>query len=767
MAYKYIGRDEPIHDASGKVTGRLKYAGDIQTGDMLHVRMLLSAIAHGTIEDIDVTAAEALCGVVKVLTYKNTPRTLYDRSRVLRREPLADEETIFTDRVRFVGDRVAAVVAITPEIAEEALSLITIAYKPLPASISVEQARARDSEPIHGNTNVHAIPQKQIGDYDSVDAKVEHTVNTTTSRLHHVTMEPHSCVADYDVSTRTLTVWSCCQSVFGVRSTLAEIFNMPFSKVRVVKTTMGGSFGSKQETILEPVAAAAALATGRPCRLAATRKEAIIATVTKHPVDMTVTIKADEDGLFRGIYSNVTLDAGAYLTISAQYAAILYNKHTLCYHFPCLKFDAEVVYTNNMVSGSFRGWGASEAAAGIENCVNSLARKLGMDPVELRQKNTIKGDIFERTHRVKMESVHVNQCLIKGCEAFGWAERKERLSKQNRGGRILRGIGVAAAGHVNGFYPRISDTVTMSMRVQEDGSVSVNLCLHDHGCGSVTTIRKIISEVLDLSPDRIQLGEGDTDKNFYDFGCYSSRTTHVAGRAAKNCAEELISEIKKTAGIYFHVGAGHICLNDGFAYVEYRPEEKASIGELAVFSYAQLEKDLCVLSSYSSSANPGVSGVHFAQVAVDTFTGIVKVEAYVAAHDIGKAINPGMCRAQLGGAVQQGIGIALTEVVRVNPATGEPITAGLKNYNVVNAYDMVDVEVIFVEEEDNEGPFGAKSFGEVAVAPVAPALVAAVNDALGTELTSLPLLPPVILDALAAPTPRPSGAATQPPKRAP
>ena len=749
MTYRYIGKDTIIHDAVGKATGSLKYCGDIQDQNMLHMKLLMSPIAHGRIIKIDSSEAEKLPGVVSVLTHYNTPDRKFDRGRVLAYEDVLYQESLFTDRVRFAGERVAAVIAETTDIASEAIQKIKVEYEELHHAITVEEALKPESEKINKDGNCYELDFAQIGNYKKTEYDLEMSSNISIQRVTHLAMETHSCVAYYDNTNNKLTIYSPCQSVFAIRSTIADLLDMPYVKVRVVKTTMGGSFGCKQETMLEPLAAYAAKLTGRPVKLVYSREEVIKCTVLKHPMKINIESKVEKDGKINGLKIDATLDAGAYATISPGYAHAMRMKLNRAYDIDNLDYHARIVLTNTPCSGSFRSWSTPELYSALENHINLLADKMNLDPVELRLKNIMKPNSVDRLSKESLGEVRLAECLLQGREAFLWQERRGRLVREIQTTRFRKGIGVALAAHVNGFYPKKSDLAALSLRLQEDGSVGANICIHDHGCGTVTLFRNLIGEVLDIDTSLIDIAEGDTDKNLYDYGCYSSRGTYVLGKGVVEGAEKLLAKVKSIAAIMLGVSPVQIKMENGMFFGVKNAQEKLSYREICQYSLRVLEEDVVIVHQYASVSNPGVGGAHFAEVEVDTYTGIIKVTDYLAVHDIGRALNPIMCRTQIEGAIQQGMGIALSEIIRINEKTGEVIDNGLKNYVFVNAYDMPKPKVIFVEEGENKGPFNAKSVGEVAVSPVTPVIMAAINNALGTSLNELPLSPDKILKALA------------------
>lgn len=747
--YRVVGKELSNDQAYGKVTGQLKYCSDMRNGEMLYIRLKHSTVAHGIIRRLDVAEALKLPGVKAVFTCENTPDTLYDRGRVDSWETVPNQERLFDRRIRYYGERVAAVAADSEETAEKACALIRVEYEELPAAITVEEAKQEDAVPIHEGGNVYPSFSYERGNYEKAEGDYCHRSESHFGRMTHLAMETQSCRALYDGSADKVTVWSGCQAVFGVRSTVAEFLGMPFSKVRVIKTPMGGSFGVKQETLLEPLTAYAARELRADVRLVYTREEQIVNTMMKHSMDGAVESKIRKDGTIVGISLTCELDAGAYLTVSRDYAATIGEKLGKVYRVPNIRYFSQVVCTNTPINGSFRSWGSCEAALLLENHWNMVARDIGIDPIEFRLKNALRPYEKDLVHGVSVENVHFRECLINGREAFGWEERKKECRKNNgRQARYRYGVGMAMASHTSSFYPYRVDVASAAGRLQEDGSLILHVSVHDHGCGTVMAMKKIASEVMELDLEKIELNEADSEHSLYDHGCYASRTVYSLGQAVKKCCEQILEMAAETAARALRCSRSFIRYREGRFYLETEEAKAISLSGVSEYAIRVEGRDLYYANTVNARSNPGVPAVHFTEVEVDTYTGRTRVTDCLSAHDIGKAINPDLCRGQVGSGIQQGMGMALCEEIKIHPRTGRTLITNLKNYDVANSCDLPDYRTLLIEEPEKSGPFGAKSIGEVVVVPVAPAIVAAVNDALGTNLTRLPLTPAVILETL-------------------
>ena len=408
--YRYIGKSLSNDSAYEKVTGRTVYCSDMESTQMLHIKCKPSEVAHGIIKKIDTSRAEALEGVRAVYTYLNTPDTYYDRGRVSAYEAphSANQERLFDAHVRFYGERVAAVVAETPEIAQRGCDLIDVEYEVLPAAITMEDALAEGAPLVHEEGNAYPT-EMGWGDYERAKGDRIFTSQVETGRMTHMCMETQCARARYECG--KLTIWVGTQTVYGVRSTVADFLGMPYSKVRVVKTVMGGSFGAKQEMMVEPLTAFAARDLEADVKLVYTREEQIVNTMLKHNLISKVESKVDADGTIQGIRVHTDMEAGAYLTITPSYLRTMGGKLGKVYDFHNIRFTGRTVCTHTPVNGSFRSWGSSEATVTVETHLNKVARELGMDPIEFRLKNVLKPGSRDVMHGATIGEIHFAEAL--------------------------------------------------------------------------------------------------------------------------------------------------------------------------------------------------------------------------------------------------------------------------------------------------------------------------------------------------------------------
>ncbi|MBQ6622512.1 MAG: molybdopterin-dependent oxidoreductase [Mogibacterium sp.] len=742
----YIGKNTGCDNALDKVTGKLQFCADLAVAGTLHMRFRGSEIAHGRLLSVDTSRAERMPGVRAVYTCFNTPNRSFDRGRVVRYESVTYQEKLFDPHIRFYGERIAAVVAETAEQAEAACRAITAEYEVLPAAVTPEAAMAEDAPQIHKGGNCYISGGIHRGDYEHCSADRTFRSRAHLGRMTHLSMETQTAKASYDRGRDQLTVWTGCQTAFGVRATVADLLGIPYARVRVIKTQMGGSFGCKQETVVEPLAAYAAYDLCAEVLVSYSREEQINNCILKHNVDFDVESKVDEDGTIRGVRIRAVLDAGAYTTVSHWYIDEIGSKSGKVYRIPDLTFEGVAVNTNTAVNGSFRSWGSGEIAAAYETHWDLVCRELGLDPVEFRLKNVRKPYEEDIVERMTVGRTHFEECLIRGRERFGWEERRARCRERNASqDRYRYGVGMAVASHTSSCYPHHIDLGAATARLEEDGSVTIHLAVHDHGCGAVTALRKIAAEALGIDLRRIVLEEADTMRDRYDYGCFASRTVYVLGQGIRAVCGELIDVCRWIAADRFGCDPSAVRYEDGLLL---HGGEQMDLGETACYSLKTLEMDVFARSAIRSQQNPGVPCAHFCEVRVDTYSGLVEILHCLSVHDIGRAINPDMVRGQIGSGIQQGMGIALCEEVKIDPKTGRTLTTDLRHYDAANSVDLPEYDVLLIEDGDDFGPFGAKSIGEACVAPVAPAIAAAVNDALGTRLSDLPLTPAKILEAL-------------------
>jgi CO/xanthine dehydrogenase Mo-binding subunit len=526
---------------------------------------------------------------------------------------------------------------------------------------------------------------------------------------------------------------------------VATVLNVPFNKVRVIKTPIGGAFGGKQEVTLEPYCAFFAKETGRPVMLEFDRPASIVSTRTRNKVIGYVKTAVDRNGLILARQTDVIVDAGAYTSNGEVVCRAMNKKLYRSYRIPNQRYTARSVHTNTAVGGAMRGYGNPQITAVTEINLDHVARRLAMDPVELRLKNLVRPFDTDPLSKTSLGNARVIDCVRKGAQLFGW---QNKWSRPKDGGRWRKGVGMACCNHVNGYFGATHDFGAMTLRMLEDGSMTLSAGIHDLGTGAVIAIKQIVAETLDIPPQRLEILDTDTDSNPYDVGCQSSRFIYVCGANAVKAAEKWRELFIRESSKILSCEPEDVRMSEDSVWNVHRPDNRMTHGQMASMVQQKNQIELSVTANYQAPANPASYAVNFAEVEVDTLTGLVKVLDFVVVQDIGQAINRGVIEGQIHGAVQMGIGFALYEDIAFHPRTAAPKANYLSKYHMINSMDMPPVRIALIEEGEEFGPFGAKSAAEIATVPTAAAVVNAVNNALDSRLSILPLTPEKILKVL-------------------
>jgi len=752
---KVVGKNVRKVDGLSLACGRPKFTLDMDVPGALVGRILRSPHAHAEIVRIDTSEAEALPGVVCILHHGNVERIPYTSAGQGWPEPSPYDNFLFDRKVRFVGDRVAAVAAETEEAAEEALKLIKVEYKVLPAVFSPEEALAEGAPVIHDEEDAEGIYDAQHNVAAAVDIPVgDIERGFAESDVIVDPLEPHCTVAYFDEDGR-LVIRTSTQVPFHVRRIVARAVGLPMERIRVVKPRIGGGFGTKQEIILEDVAAALALRCGRPVKLSYTREEEFVCARTRHPMRVRVKLGAKRDGTLHAIEMEATSNTGAYgahsltvLSNTGSKTLPLYNKA------PHLWFHGQAVYTNLPVAGAYRGYGATQGYFALEVAMDELAERLGVDPIELRLKNHIRAGetspIFEKIGEGRegkpqiVRSCALEECLKVGAERIGWAEKR---GKKRREGRWVYGVGMSCSMQGSGITG--IDMAAATIVMNENGSFRLLVGATDIGTGSDTILAQIAAEVLGVPVERFFVYSSDTDFTPFDVGAYASSTTYVSGTAVLKAAEEVRRQILEVAAGMLEEPPQDLELA-GEQVVSKKTGKSVTLSEVGHrATYVVDQHQIAATASFVPLESPPPFAAFFAEVAVDTETGLVRVEKFVAAVDCGVAIHPKLAEGQMEGAVVQGIGHALTEELRFSPK-GRCVNANLFDYKIPCALDVPDIDVVLVPSEEPSGPMGAKSIAEVGINGPLPAISNAIYDAVGVRLRRAPFTPERVLSALQA-----------------
>ena len=746
--YTVIGKPRPIGDAALKVTGQKIYVGDMELPGMLYAKVLLSTVPHARIKSIDTSAAEALPGVKAVATYKNTPQVRYNSAVRFIEHKLPDTERIFDDTVRFVGDRVAAVAAESPDIAKKAVNLIKVEYEALPVITDVEEAIKPEAWPIHEGGNIVGTSRAEAGNVDEAFQECDYVFEDryTTQAIHHAAIEPHVAIADFAPNGK-LTVYSPCQNTFAFRVIMSRIFGLSYNRIRMVAPAIGGAFGGKLEVTVEPVAAVLSQMTGKPVKVEYNRKESILSTRVRHASVNYVKTGFMKDGTLKAVDFKVYTNTGAYASSALNVSGAMSHKVFKAYKIDHMRFQCQPVYTNTEIAGAMRGYGSPQVYFGWQRQMQKIADFLHMDMADLQMKNMVDPDscdpIFHKPHG----NSRPKDCLKRALELIDYeACLKEQEATRNQDIRI--GVGLALGVHGNNCVGAHRDVSTPMLKMNEDGSCIYYTGSHDMGTDTLGMQMQIVSEVLGISMDRIECIQADTDATMYDLGNYSSRGTYVSCNAAVKAAGKIRQELLKEAAQLLEEEQQNLELKDNGVCVRNNPEKKASLEEVITHARKVNQRDICCADTFASYALAMSYGAHFVKVSVDTRTGGVKVLEYTAVHDVGKALNPMSVEGQIEGAVQMGLGYALSEGIIIDSG-GKVKNTTFKQYHIMNAGEMPPIKVGLVEETEPTGPYGAKSIGECSVVPSAGAIANAVANAIGCEVHRLPLKPDTVLELLA------------------
>jgi CO/xanthine dehydrogenase Mo-binding subunit len=764
-----IGKSFRRLDYQTKVTGRAQYLADMSMPGMLHGKILRSPYPHARIIRIDTDKAAKVPGVMAVVTRDDI---LHDEGIEPFYGPVFKDQTIVaTEKVRHVGDPVAAVAALTLDAAEAAVKLIEVDYEELPAVLNIEDALkpgamlVHDSvklptsgfadlaeiKPIEG-TNLCTHFRLNRGDIEKGFAEADQIFEDTFTlpATQHSFLETHACIASVEPGGR-ITVWATTQNPFVVRTQLANIFKVPVAKVRVIVPYLGGGYGGKVYPKVEPITVALSQKAGRPVRLVLSREE-VFYTITKHAAVIRMKTGVKKDGTLIARQCEIHLDTGAYAEIGPRVAKKSGYTAAGPYKIPNLKIDSYSVYTNKPPAGAFRGFGVSQSAWAVESQMDIIAAALKMDPVELRKNNGYnEGDKFVTEETLR--AVGLKECIDEVAQSIGWETKTFKGSKvqSSIGGNLRRGKGLACMIKAT-ITPSISSAV---VKLNEDASISIYSGTVEMGQGSETVLAQIAGKELGIPMPNIQVLGVDTDVVPYDLTTSSSRSTFHMGKAVQLAAQDIKRQLKQIVADEYGVPEDKISFSEGRIRL---PESQLDYAEVMFKRFGMQGGTLVGEGQVKTSTKDefgekSTSAFWFlaagaAEVEVDIDTGKFKLLKYASAVDVGKALNPLGCRQQLAGAAITGMGQAMFEEIAYD--NGQLINPNLVDYVLPSLGDMPPViDSITVEVPDRNGPFGAKGIGESALIPVAPAIANAIYDAVGVRITDLPIKAEKIFLALA------------------
>lgn len=755
---KVVGKGIPKSDGMAIVTGKPVYTEDLVVQNALTIKILRSPHAFAKIKSIDTSRAEKIDGVECILTYKDVPNIRFTLAGQSYPEVSAYDRLILEPIVRYVGDEVAIIAAVDEKTALKAMKLIKVEYEVFEPVLDFE--KAEDNKIIihpeddvfcnfemgfDNKRNIASYNKIEVGDVEKeledCDVVIEETYYTQAQA--HCMMETYRSFNYLDHMGR-LVVVSSTQIPFHVRRQLARALDIPVSRIRVVKPRIGGGFGGKQTAVTEIFSAIVTLKTGKPSMLIYDRTETFESTNTRHPMRIRVKMGADKDGYIKAIDLEALSDSGAYgehaPTVTgavSQKTLPLYNKTN------AIRFVGKSVYTNRTTTGAFRGYGASQGTFAVESAVNKLAAKLNMDPTEIRLKNLIKEGETSLIHPdEKLGSSTLHKCIEKGKKLIGW---DEKYPSKEIGNNKVRAVGMAVT--MQGSGVANVDTSAAEVRLGDSGSYTLLIGSTDMGTGSDTILAQMAAEVLETTVDNIVVYAADTDASPFDPGSYASSTTYVTGMAVVKAAENLRKQMIENAAKVFEVTPEEVILEEDMLKTSDGSKTLTvkKLAETSVLGAGRLQ--LVGTATYGSKVSPPPFVAGFAEIELDKFTGKYEIIDYVAVVDCGTIINPNLVRIQTEGGIVQGIGMAMYEDVKYSE-TGKLQSNSFMQYKIPTRRDVGNIIADFVPSFEPTGPFGAKSIGEVVLNTPPPAIQNAVYNAVGVNITSLPITPEKVFMAM-------------------
>lgn len=750
--YSIIGKDVPRTDAEVKARGSALYTDDIRLPGMLHGRILRSPIAHGIIRNIDISKALRLPGVKCVITSDDTPKIKYGNWRLF--PETQDEYPLAVDKVRFIGDEVAAVAAIDRDTAEEALELIDVEYEELPGTFDVESSRAEGAPVIHDYcpSNVSVNRKIKYGDIEKGFSESDYIREDTFTfqAISHAYLEPCSSLAQVDLDGR-ITLWTSTQTPYIVQCLLASTLGMRENDIRIIKPYVGGGFGGKMELrTWEFCAALMAKKTGRPVKFTLGREEEFLAGRRRHPMKIHSRVGFKKDGTLVAKDLRIQLDGGAYNAMGPTATFLCGNFGAMLYRYPNYRFLGEHVYTNKPPASAMRGFGAPQSLYASEVQMNIAAEELGIDPVDIRLKNAqVSGDQIPDVATIS--SCGFSESIKSVAQMSGWYEKRKSLKPG-------QGIGIGCYSFISGGVFNWFNTQypfsAAEVRVFSDGTAHLLTMASDIGQGSDTVLKQILAEELGLRMEDIRMTSADTAMTPQgDLGTWGSRVTLMAGNAVIEAARKIKEQLFGAISARFNLNViHHIECKNGRVQATARPDYGMSFGEaVAMVQKANRGEPLFARGSYTPRGKGLVTpafgfGAQIAEVEVDRETGLVKVKNMWTAHDCGTVINPRSVEGQLAGSIQMGLGYALSEQMVMDG--GRTVNVDFADYKMPTAMDMPPSEVVHVDTYEPEGPMGAKETGEGLASPTAPAISEAVYHATGYRCKDLPITPEKILKAI-------------------
>lgn len=754
---KYNAINQPVRkkDSMQLLLGKPVYVEDIAPKDALAVKLLRSPHANAIVEEINVSVAKKVPGVVDIYTWEDVPKQRFAIAGQTYPEPSPYDRLILDRHVRFVGDVVAIIAAENEKAAFKAMKLIKVNYKILEPVLDFHQAKDNEilvhpeedwlaQVPVGGDARRNLVASEISGDGDvdavlaDCDEVLEHAYHMRS--FNQAMMETFRTYTELDRYGR-LHVISSTQIVFHVRRILSRALGIPKSKIRVEKPRIGGGFGAKQTAVSEVYPAFVTLKTGRPAQLIFTREESQIAGSPRHEMEVRVRLGADKDGHIRGLDLYTLSNSGAYGEHGPTTVGLSGHKSIPLYTggLEAFRFGYDVVYTNTMAAGAYRGYGATQGIFALETAVNELAEKLGIDPTLIREKNMLReGMKMPAYYGETANACALDKCMARCKELFHW---DEKYPVRDMGNGKVRAAGVAMA--MQGSCISNVDVGSATVKLADDGTFNLIIGAADMGTGCDTILAQMVAECMDCSVDDVAVFGADTDASPYDSGSYASSTTYITGKAVEMACAKLKTQLCGIAAGMLGCSTEEVVFENG-RVKQINTEKSVSLAEISVKDQVNNDIAAVATASHSSPVSPPPYMVGMVEIELDKDTGEVKILDYVAVVDCGITINPALARIQTEGGIVQGIGHTLFENITYD-RNGRPIESSFLQYKVPTRLDMGHLRVEFENSYEPTGPFGAKSIGEIVINTPAPAIAHAIYRATGVWHRELPITPEKIL----------------------
>ena len=754
---KYNAINQPVRkkDSMQLLLGKPVYVEDIVPKDALALKLLRSPHANAIVEEINVSVAKKVPGVVDIYTWEDVPKQRFAIAGQTYPEPSPYDRLILDRHVRFVGDVVAIIAAENEKAALKAMKLIKVKYKILEPVLDFHQAKDNEilvhpeedwlaQVPVGGDARRNLVASEISGDGDvdavlaDCDEVLEHAYHMRS--FNQAMMETFRTYTELDRYGR-LHVISSTQIVFHVRRILSRALGIPKSKIRVEKPRIGGGFGAKQTAVSEVYPAFVTLKTGRPAQLIFTREESQIAGSPRHEMEVRVRLGADKDGHIRGLDLYTLSNSGAYGEHGPTTVGLSGHKSIPLYTggLEAFRFGYDVVYTNTMAAGAYRGYGATQGIFALETSVNELAEKLGIDPTIIREKNMLReGMKMPAYYGETANACALDKCMARCKELFHW---DEKYPVRDMGNGKVRAAGVAMA--MQGSCISNVDVGSATVKLADDGTFNLIIGAADMGTGCDTILAQMVAECMDCSVDDVAVFGADTDASPYDSGSYASSTTYITGKAVEMACAKLKTQLCGIAAGMLGCSTEEVVFENG-RVKQINTEKSVSLAEISVKDQVNNDIAAVATASHSSPVSPPPYMVGMVEIELDKDTGEVKILDYVAVVDCGITINPALARIQTEGGIVQGIGHPLFENITYD-RNGRPIESSFLQYKVPTRLDMGHLRVEFENSYEPTGPFGAKSIGEIVINTPAPAIAHAIYRATGVWHRELPITPEKIL----------------------